>query len=167
MPMVAIVPTSLDPGGAPAGEETAYLWSGFTPHRPAEGWAALTERTGDAIVRHAAEYWDGLEDQIIARRYESSPQIAARTRVTDGNVYHVDLNLLRTGPLRPARGFGGYRTPLGGFYLTGGGTHPGPSVSGIPGQLAAREILRDTPVRGRPARAQPAPPEEARDPLPA
>lgn len=143
MPLVAIVPTALDPGGAPPGEETAYLWSGFAPHDPPGGWDALTGPTGDAIVRHAAQYWDGLEDQIIARRYESSPQIAARTRVTDGNVYHVDLNLLRTGPLRPALGFGGYRTPLGGFYLTGGGTHPGPSVSGIPGQLAAREILRD------------------------
>jgi phytoene dehydrogenase-like protein len=144
MPLVAILPTALDPGGAPAGEETAYLWAGFAPHAPAGGWDAATAPTGDAIVAHAARYFDGLHEQVIARRYESSPQIAARTRVTAGNVYHVDLGLLRTGPLRPALGFGGYRTPLEGLYLTGAGSHPGPSVSGIPGQLAAREILRDS-----------------------
>jgi phytoene dehydrogenase-like protein len=158
MPMVAILPTGLDPAGAPAGEETAYLWAGFAPHAPEGGWEAATGPTGDQIVAHAAQYFDGLEAQIIARRYESSPQIARRTRATDGNVYHVDLNLLRTGPLRPALGFGGYRTPLDGLYLTGAGSHPGPSVSGIPGQLAAREILRDAgPVTARPVAEPPAP----------
>jgi hypothetical protein len=30
-----------------------------------------------------------------------------------------------------------------GMYITGAGTHPGPSVSGIPGQQAARTIIRD------------------------
>lgn len=152
MPLVAILPTALDPTGAPPGEETVYLWSGFAPHDPHGGWEAATGPTGDQIVADAGRYFDGLEGQVIARRYESSPQIAARTRVTDGNVYHVDLNLLRTGPLRPALGFGGYRTPVDGLYLTGAGSHPGPSVSGIPGQLAAREILRDL----RPTMTQPA-----------
>ncbi|MCW3016957.1 MAG: putative dehydrogenase, partial [Solirubrobacterales bacterium] len=162
MPLVVIFPTGLEPSGAPAGEETAYLWSGFAPHAPAGGWDAATEPTGDQIVADAARCFDGLQDQIIARRYESSPQIAQRTRVTDGNVYHVDLNLLRTGPLRPALGFGGYRTPLDGLYLTGAGSHPGPSVSGIPGQLAAREVLRDvTPVR-TPRASEPRPVAAAR-----
>jgi len=30
-----------------------------------------------------------------------------------------------------------------GLYLCGAGTHPGGNVTGIPGQNAAREILKD------------------------
>jgi phytoene dehydrogenase-like protein len=97
---------------------------------------------GDQIVANAGLYLDGLESQIVGRRYESPSQIAARTGTTNGNVYHVDLGFGTTGPLRPARGFGGYRTPIDGLFITGAGSHPGPSVCGIPGQLAAREILR-------------------------
>lgn len=71
--------------------------------------------------------------------------LEARTRVPNGNPYYVDLLLARSGPLRPALGLGGYRTPVPGLFLTGGGTHPGPSVSGIPGQLAARKALESIP----------------------
>jgi hypothetical protein len=73
------------------------------------------------------------------------------------------MSLLRLGPLRPALGFGGYRTPVPGFFITGAGTHPGASVSGIPGQQAARTLLKtfaagDVPAAPPPARGEaPAP----------
>jgi phytoene dehydrogenase-like protein len=57
-------------------------------------------------------------------------------------VYQIDLTPLQLGPLRLARGFAGYKTPLAGFSITGGGTRPGPSASGIPGRLAAEAVLR-------------------------
>ena len=47
------------------------------------------------------------------------------------------------GPLRPARGFGGFSTPVRGLYLAGAGCHPGAAVTGTPGYLGAREALRD------------------------
>ena len=36
-----------------------------------------------------------------------------------------------------------YRTPIGGLYLCGAGTHPGGGVTGAPGYNAARQILKD------------------------
>jgi len=142
VPFVAMIASSTDPSLAPEGQDSLYLWSGWTPHRPPAGWDVLGPQAADAMVTRAAEYYDGLLDLEIARRHEAWPDISARTSVPDGNVYHVDMSLLRQGPLRPARGFGGYRAPVDGLFLTGAGTHPGPSVSGIPGQQAARAVLR-------------------------
>jgi beta-carotene ketolase (CrtO type) len=35
-----------------------------------------------------------------------------------------------------------YETPIAGLYLTGAGTHPGGSISGMPGRNCARVFLR-------------------------
>jgi hypothetical protein len=45
--------------------------------------------------------------------------------------------------LRPGPGWAKYRTPIGGLYVCGSGTHPGGGVMGAPGHNAAREILKD------------------------
>jgi phytoene dehydrogenase-like protein len=167
LPFVSMVPTAADPSQAPAGMDTLSLWSGWLPHRPPEGWAAVKDTVATAFVAHAAEYYEGMNELEIGRSVETPEEISARTGVRNGNVYHVDVSLTRVGPLRPALGLGGYRLPLGGAYMTGAGTHPGPSVSGIPGQQAARTILRDRRsgtgrARWRPGAArQPAPPPPA------
>jgi phytoene dehydrogenase-like protein len=143
LPFVSMVPTAADPSQAPDGQDTLSLWSGWLPHEPPGGWDDYKEPTARAFVDHAAQYYDGIEELEIGRSVESPLDISARTGVRDGNVYHVDVTLTRVGPLRPALGFGGYKTPVHGMYITGAGTHPGPSVSGIPGQQAARTILRE------------------------
>jgi phytoene dehydrogenase-like protein len=141
MPFAAVLPTGPDPSQAPAGQDTLYLWAGWAPRRPPEGWAALAPSAGQAMVAQAARYVDGIEELEIGRFVEPWPVLEGRTRVPNGNPYYVDLLLARNGPMRPALGLGGYTTPIAGLFLTGGGTHPGPSVSGIPGQLTARKIL--------------------------
>jgi phytoene dehydrogenase-like protein len=143
LPFVSMVPTAADPSQAPAGQDTLSLWSGWLPHHPDGGWPAAKDAVARAFVAHASSYYDGIEDLEIGRSVETPEDISARTGVRDGNVYHVDVTLGRLGPLRPALGFGGYRTPVPGYFITGAGTHPGPSVSGIPGQQAARTVLRE------------------------
>jgi phytoene dehydrogenase-like protein len=143
MPVVSIISSSTDPDSAPDGGDVLYLWSGWTPHHPPAGWDTKREPVADALVARAAEHYSGIEEHTITRRVESWMDISARTNVPDGNVYHVDLSVQRTGALRPALGFGGYKTPVDGLFLTGAGTHPGPSVSGIPGQQAARVVLKN------------------------
>jgi phytoene dehydrogenase-like protein len=143
LPYASMVNTAVDSTLAPAGHDCLSLWSGWVPYEPAEGWDALKATTEKALVEHAMNYFDGVETLEIGRWVESPPEMMERTSVPTGNVYQVDMTLMRLGPLRPARGFGGYRTPVPGLYLSGGGTHPGPSVSGLPGQQAARTLLRD------------------------
>jgi phytoene dehydrogenase-like protein len=143
-----MVPTAADPSQAPDGMDTLSLWSGWLPHDPPGGWPAFKDTVNRAFVAHAAQYYGGIEALEIGRAVETPEEISARTGVRNGNVYHVDVTLTRLGPMRPALGFGGYRTPVPGMYITGAGTHPGPSVSGIPGQQAARTILRDLKGEG-------------------
>jgi beta-carotene ketolase (CrtO type) len=43
--------------------------------------------------------------------------------------------------LRPLPEIANYQTPIAGLYLTGAGTHPGGSISGMPGRNCARSFL--------------------------
>ena len=42
---------------------------------------------------------------------------------------------------RPSGRGGSQRTPIGGLFLTGAGTHPGGGVTGIPGRNTAAVVL--------------------------
>ena len=72
----------------------------------------------------------------------SAPDLEERFNVPDGNVYHVEPVGMRFGPLRPAQGFGGYETPVPGLWITGAGTHPTGGISGIPGMVAAKTLIK-------------------------
>jgi len=142
VPGFAILPTGMDPSQAPDGQDTFWFWSGITPANPTRPWSELAGPTADKVLEHTAKYIDGLSELQIDRRQQSPQDIAARFRSPDGNVYHVDPIATRFGPLRPAPGFAGYRTPIEGLFISGGGTHPSAGICGIPGQQAARAVLR-------------------------
>jgi beta-carotene ketolase (CrtO type) len=42
---------------------------------------------------------------------------------------------------RPLPELANYQTPIAGLFLTGAGTHPGGSISGMPGRNCARAFL--------------------------
>jgi phytoene dehydrogenase-like protein len=166
MPFAAVLPTGPDPSQAPAGQDTLYLWAGWAPRRPVQGWDALASSAGQAMIDGASRYIDGVASLELGRFVETWPLLEQRTHVPNGNPYYVDLLFSRNGPMRPALGLGGYTTPVPGLFLTGGGTHPGPSVSGIPGQLTARKVLasmRD--LGGRVPRAVPPSAADPREPV--
>ncbi|WP_174278438.1 phytoene desaturase family protein [Sphingomonas bacterium] len=141
MPVYAALPTGADPSLAPEGQEVAYLWTGWAPRNPPGGWDALAAEAGQKIIDTAADYYGGIKEKEIGRWVEPWPDLQKRVNLTDGNPYHVDFLASREGPFRPAFGLGRYTTPVEGLYLSGAGTHPGPSVSGLPGQHTARRVL--------------------------
>ena len=136
--MYTAVPTGHDPSQAPAGQDTLYLWANPMPISPNLEWDDVTK----SVVARAAEYYDGVEELELGRIWETPQQRAGRLRVTAGCVYHVDMTLFRMGPFRPAAGLAGFKTPVSGFYLGGAGCHPSAALTGLPGRLAARELLR-------------------------
>ena len=82
-----------------------------------------------------------IEELEIGRQVLTNEDIAQRTHATGGNITHVDMSMGRAGPMRPARGLGGYRTPVSGLFLSGAGTHPGGGITGAPGYNSARAVL--------------------------
>ncbi|HWE33269.1 MAG TPA: NAD(P)/FAD-dependent oxidoreductase [Solirubrobacteraceae bacterium] len=143
------VPTATDPTQAPEGCDTIWLWSGVIPVFPREPWAEVKQRVGQGVVDDCGDYFDGLKELEVDRLVLGAPELEARFNSPHGNVYHVDPLLFRFGPLRPAMGFGAYRTPVPGLYLSGAGTHPTGGLCGLPGKLAAAAVLRDGRSGGR------------------
>jgi phytoene dehydrogenase-like protein len=142
------IPTATDPTQAPEGCDTFWLWSGVIPVFPREPWAEVKERVAKQVLDDCADYYDDLYELEIDRSVLGSPELEERFNSPHGNVYHVDPLLFRFGPLRPAMGFGAYRTPIPGLYLSGAGTHPTGGLCGLPGKLAAEALLRDGPSGG-------------------
>ncbi|BBY25817.1 phytoene desaturase family protein [Mycobacterium stomatepiae] len=139
----AIIPTAVDPTQAPEGRDNLWLWSGVIPATPEEPWDDVRDKVGDAVLRDTAQHYQGLDKLEIDRAVLGGPDLEERFNAPAGNVYHVDPLITRFGPLKPAAGLGGYRTPVQGLYLSGAGTHPVGGVCALPGKLAAQTAIRD------------------------
>jgi phytoene dehydrogenase-like protein len=142
IPGLAQVTNAFDPSMSPPGKDLWWFWTGLTPSYPADGWDVARKQITDSIIKDANEYYKGVEDLQIAVRPLVLPDIEERFWAIDGSVYHVDPTLSRFGPNKPVVGFAGYRTPVEGLFLTGSGTHPVAGISGMPGQNAARTMLK-------------------------
>jgi len=142
VPGLAQITTAFDPGMAPEGHETFWFWSGLTPSDPKIGWEQAREQITQIVTQQSEHYYEGLEELEIGRRALALPDIEERFYAEDGSVYHVDPLVTRFGATKPALGFGGYSTPVPGLFLTGSGTHPVAGISGMPGQNAAKTMLK-------------------------
>jgi len=142
IPGLAQVTTAFDPSMAPEGCDIFWFWSGLTPSYPRDGWDKAKKEITASVIRDAEQYYQGVEGLEVARRDLALPDIEERFWAIDGSVYHVDPTLSRFGPNKPVLGFAGYRTPVPGLFLTGSGTHPVAGISGMPGQNAARTMIK-------------------------
>jgi phytoene dehydrogenase-like protein len=142
IPGLAQVTNSFDPSMSPPGKDLWWFWTGLTPSFPEDGWDVARKQITDSVIKDAQMYYKGVEDMQVAIRPLVLPDIEERFWAVDGSVYHVDPTITRFGPNKPVAGFAGYKTPVDGLYLTGSGTHPVAGISGMPGQNAARIMLK-------------------------
>nr|RNJ68526.1 MAG: NAD(P)/FAD-dependent oxidoreductase [Leptolyngbya sp. IPPAS B-1204] len=148
--MYLVVPTMRDPSMAPAGKHTLwieffapYQIAGATDGLKGTGWTeALKNQVADCVLEKLADYAPNLHSAIIARHVESPPELEERIGVLKGNYYHLDMSLDQMMCFRPLPELANYQTPIEGLYLTGAGTHPGGSISGLPGRNCARVFLQ-------------------------
>ena len=138
------ISTAADPTQAPDGQDSVYLYTTVAPVRPDEGWDALRDEFADTLVKRAADFYGNLGEMEIGRRISTPADLEERTGAPSGSFLHVDFT--RMGPLRPARGLAGYRTPVDGLFLGSAGSHPFGTVTGMPGRLCAQEVLRKSGV---------------------
>ncbi|MDX2214192.1 MAG: NAD(P)/FAD-dependent oxidoreductase [Oculatellaceae cyanobacterium bins.114] len=156
--MYAVVPTMLDPTMAPDGKHTLWI-EFFAPYQIAgaegtglngTGWTSeLKEKVADRVIDKLADYAPNLKSSIMARRVESPAELGERLGSYKGNYYHLDMTLDQMIFLRPLPEIANYKTPIQGLYLTGAGTHPGGSISGMPGRNCARVFLSSQKSLGK------------------
>jgi len=144
------IPSVLDPTLAPAGKHTLWI-EFFAPYQIAgkegtglygTGWTEnLKNKVADNVINKLADYAPNIKNSIIARRVESPAELGERLGSYKGNYYHLDMTLDQMIFLRPLPEIANYTTPIKNLYLTGAGTHPGGSISGMPGRNCARVFL--------------------------
>ena len=151
-----VVPTLHYPALAPAGRHVASMQIRYAPYRPRSGrWEDGATR--DALLADVLDVLDeflpGLRARIVDHRLLTPLDFESELGLTGGDEYHGQMGLDQLLFMRPVPGWGRYRTPVERLFLCGSGTHPGGGVTGGPGRLAAREILRDgrpgAPLGGR------------------
>ncbi len=146
------IPTVLDPSMAPEGKHTLWI-EFFAPYQIAgkegtglngTGWTdELKNKVADRVIDKLADYAPNLKSAIIARHVESPAELAERLGSYKGNYYHLDMTLDQMIFLRPLPEIANYKTPIKNLYLTGAGTHPGGSISGMPGRNCAKVFLQE------------------------
>jgi phytoene dehydrogenase-like protein len=145
-PVYMAILSACDATLAPDGQDVLYLHSNV-PAPPVGGWESQKEPYTEAITSSAKRFIGGL-DAEIGRVVNTPLDFERRFGTPKGAYFHVDMLPMRLGMNRPARGLGGYRTPVKGLYLAGAGTHPGGGVSGWPGRLSAQTALADESPNG-------------------
>lgn len=139
-----VIASNADPSLAPAGTHVMTCFVQYVPYHLRQGtWDDNRELLGDRVVKKVAEYAPNVPRAIIARQVLTPLDLERTYGLTEGNIFHGDLNLEQLFFNRPVAGWSQYRTPVAGLYLCGAGAHPGGGVTGAPGHNAAQQVLRD------------------------
>ncbi len=149
--MYVVMPSFRDPSLAPPGKHTLWI-EFFAPYqiKDAEGtglngtgWTEeLKNKVADRVIDKLADYSPNVKNATIARAVESPAELGERLGAYKGNYYHIDMTLDQMIFFRPLPEIANYKTPIEDLYLTGAGTHPGGSISGMPGRNCARVFLQ-------------------------
>jgi beta-carotene ketolase (CrtO type) len=140
-PLMLAFPSALEDGWAPPGRAALWL-STFVPWDLAGGpWdQGALERAADHAWR-TAEKALGTTLAPVERQLTGPLDWVARHGNPNANPNHVEMSIDQLLAFRPSPSLSGYRTPIGGLFLTGAGTHPGGGVTGIPGRNTAAVVL--------------------------
>lgn len=144
------VPTLRWPAMAPDGTHVLVARAQYTPHelQPGDSWdVARRDALADAVTAHIETALPGFATRIRDRAALTPADFEERSGLTEGALTHGELALDQVLFMRPIPGWSHYAMPIGGLYLGGAGTHPGPGIRGGPGWLAARRLLADRKAR--------------------
>jgi phytoene dehydrogenase-like protein len=138
------IPSLTDPTLAPAGAHVMSICAQFAPYRLRDtDWNAAAPAFANVVIDTLQEYAPNLKELIVERQVITPADMESNYGLTGGHIFHGEMALDQLFTMRPLLGWARYRTPVGGLYLCGAGTHPGYGVSGLSGLNAAREVLKD------------------------
>ncbi len=144
------IPTTMDKKLAPEG---THVFSMFTQWVP-DDWVKEPHRDElDAYAKRIFDLYDELapnfKDSIIDYQVIGPYDMEQELGLIGGNIFHGELSADQLFHMRPAPGYGDYRTPLKGLYHGSSATHAGGGVNGIPGWQAYRQAKKDRAVRSK------------------
>jgi phytoene dehydrogenase-like protein len=144
---LALTPSVIDPSRAPAGRHTFKVVS-FLPYELAEGpehWDEVKNDVSQVLFERLARLSPNLSRRIVLGEHVDSPLDLERRNPANwrGSCHGGANSPEQSGWFRPVEGWSAYRSPVAGLYQNGACTHPGGSVSGLPGRNCAEVLLKD------------------------
>jgi phytoene dehydrogenase-like protein len=139
-----VIPSLVDPTLCPPGKAMMTCFIQYVPYKLAHGtWDERRDELAASIIRQIARHVPDLPELIEGQVMLTPLDLERRFGLTEGNIFHGDLNIGQLFSMRPTPRWSQYRSPVEGLYLCGAGAHPGGGVTGAPGHNAARQVLRD------------------------
>jgi phytoene dehydrogenase-like protein len=144
---LALTPTVIDPARAPSGRHTFKVVS-FLPYELVDGpdrWDDIKKDVSNELFERLSRLSPNLSRRIVLAEHVDSPLDLERRNAANwrGSCHGGANSPDQSGYFRPVEGWSSYRTPIAGLYQNGACTHPGGSVSGLPGRNCAEVLLRD------------------------
>lgn len=142
--MDIILPSILDPEMAPQGKHVMSCFVQYAPYDIAGGWNdQKRDEFGDAVINTISRFAPNIKDIILHRQVLTPQDLEDTFGLTEGNIFHGELSLQQLFSFRPAVKWADYKTPIKNYFQCGSGTHPGGGITGSPGEMAAKKILRE------------------------
>ena len=139
--------SAYDSSVAPPGREVMSVFCQYAPYELAEGdWDARRDEIAAMALTEIAAFAPDVEDCIEEMQVLGPPDIEARIGLSGGHIFQGEALPDQMWDRRLQA-----RTPIDGLYLCGAATHPGGSVIGLNGRIAAMQAL------GQPASRTPVP----------
>jgi phytoene dehydrogenase-like protein len=139
-----VLASNVDPGLVTDGRHVLTCFVQYLPYElTGSSWELGRDKVGDKVVEIIGRYAPNVPSSIVARKVYTPLDLEQTFAITEGNIFHGDINIGQLFFMRPVPGCSQYRSPVDRLYLCGSGTHPGGGVTGAPGHNAARRILKD------------------------
>jgi phytoene dehydrogenase-like protein len=139
-----VIPSVLDPDMAPPGKHVMSCFVQYAPYDINGGWDdSKREAFGDAVINALARFAPNIKDIILHRQVLTPADLESIFGLSEGNIFHGELSLQQLFVMRPAVKWANYETPIRNYFQCGSGTHPGGGITGSPGEMAAKKILKE------------------------
>jgi phytoene dehydrogenase-like protein len=129
--------SAYDPSVAPPGHHVMSVFAQHVPYELAEGtWDSRRDEVRDLILDAIEVHAPNVRDCIVEVQTLGPPDIEERIGLTGGHIFQGQALPGQMWDRRLEA-----RTPVEGLYLCGAATHPGGSVIGLNGRIAADQVL--------------------------
>jgi phytoene dehydrogenase-like protein len=127
---------------APDGHHVMSVNVAFVPYQLDGGWEDQKSTFAYKIISQLGEYSPNLKSLIVDHEFLTPLDIEEQFHAVQGHWHHGDLSIHQSFMMRPVHGSAQYDTPVDGLFLCGAGSHPGGGLTGLPGQNAAKRVLK-------------------------
>lgn len=135
------LPTLNDLGLAPKGQHVMSVLVQFVPYDLGPDPVGARERLRQAVLATLERLAPGLRSLVTASELLTPIDFEREFGLAGGHWHQGALDFDQYFINRPFPRAHQYRTPLGGFYLCGAGSHPGGGLMGHAGRNAATQVL--------------------------